>query len=508
MPWSSHISSLLARDGPVTADITITSSFSEPIRLHRFLLASRSPYFQRKLADPETESWKFPPSIPIDALQIVIRYLYLGDIPRDVVSPNSHNTEEEVFKGIDKISKQLEIERLWQAILSINDRRMTRQRHQDEVELARQQMERFFVENVLRHKIVVDSRYANSVKWPVKNSIFADVLLRADEAGGDDLDDVLNELKMEGQDQLQGERTIRDELGIPIGPGAVDVPNDELDKKTSVLFPVHKAMLCRSPFFETMFSHAWMEGQDAEHLRVVKVDCAPEVLEMVLTFLYAERVECPLSLGLDLLYAADMLFLDRLKTKAAVLISTLGSGRRDGLADRTHAGATWNAGGGDEGEEEALNIYDVVHAAWDLKVQRLEEFAARFVAGRLEDYIDDPDFAELIRESAHRLSRREETDTIELLDDIRYYLGERFRMRFEDTGFEDLEEELAEGDDASLRASGDAEVLPRDDGVDGAGNVKTLDGLVVEDDFEADAINHEVLLGKLDAILERLNLDA
>ena len=40
------------------------------------------------------------------------------------------------------------------------------------------------------------------------------------------------------------------------------------------------------------------------------------------------------------------------------------------------------------------------------------------------------------------------------------------------------------------------------------GQVRTLDGGVVGDEFAGDAINYQILLGKIDALLERLNLDA
>jgi ankyrin repeat/BTB/POZ domain-containing protein 1 len=40
------------------------------------------------------------------------------------------------------------------------------------------------------------------------------------------------------------------------------------------------------------------------------------------------------------------------------------------------------------------------------------------------------------------------------------------------------------------------------------GQIRTLDGEIVTDEFAADAINYQVLLGKLDKLLERLKLDA
>ncbi len=86
------------------------------------------------------------------------------------------------------------------------------------------------------------------------------------------------------------------------------------------------------------------------------------------------------------------------------------------LIDRTHLETSQEQ----EVEVEPINVYDVIRAAWDLKVQRLEEFSARYLAFRLEDYIDEEDFEELIKESASRIQNRQETDSIELLDEYVY----------------------------------------------------------------------------------------
>jgi hypothetical protein len=40
------------------------------------------------------------------------------------------------------------------------------------------------------------------------------------------------------------------------------------------------------------------------------------------------------------------------------------------------------------------------------------------------------------------------------------------------------------------------------------GEIRTLDGEIAGDEFAADAINYQVLLGKIDSLLERLKLDA
>ncbi|KAI1324544.1 BTB/POZ domain-containing protein [Xylariaceae sp. FL0255] len=516
-PWAAYITSLLTRELPKTSDITLQMGDSETFQLHKFMLSARSPYFQKKLSEaPETVTWRLPQSIPVESFRVVLRYLYLGDVPRNVVDVWSSYTEDEVLTGIDKISKQLEIPKLWEAILSGNDRRLARQRHQDEVNRAQQQVAEFFRGRVIAHKMVVDTKKVSEVKWRHDNSIFADCLLRADV-------EVVGELQPEQAQELSS---------IPIGPGAEPrMQNGTSKPQKSTLYPAHKAMLIRSPYFEKMFTNPFLEAQEHEHLHIIKVDCPPEVLEIILQFLYTEQVDCPLELALDLLYASDMLFLDKLKNKAAVLISSLGSGNNNVLVDRTHG-----AGNDTEIEVEPINVFDVIHAAWDLRVQRLEEFAARYLATRLEDYIDEEEFAELIQESAARVKNREETDTIELLDDIRYYLGERFRLRFEDAGLEDMLDESGEIDAEAVEALSSQLAAAKVNGVSaqepndklapevttishdpmsvGAeqtnanGAVRTLDGELAEDEFASDAINYQVLLHKIDVMLERLKLDA
>ncbi|KAK2026693.1 BTB/POZ domain-containing protein [Colletotrichum zoysiae] len=533
-PWAGHITSLLSKHVPKTADISLIAA-AQSFDLHKFLLAARTPYFRKKLADaPETTTWRLPPTLPLESFQVALRYLYLGEVPRDVLNARSTVTEEEVLTGIDKLSKHLEIDQLWEAILAGNDRRLARQRYEDEVKRAQGQVERFYREKVLGHKMVVETKRLADVKWRHDNSIFADCLLCAHEPEGDETDNDADG----ADDDDDDDNNVVHLNGIPLGP----TPNGDGPKRRprkSVVYPVHKAMIIRSPYFETMFSSEFKEAQGSEHLHVVSVDCAPDVLEIVLTFLYTEKVDCPLDLALDLLYTADMLFLDKLKTKAAQAISTLGSGNANVWADRTHAPAAAAAAADKEGqpeEVEPVNIYDVIHAAWDLRVQRLEEFAARYLADRLEDYIDEPEFAELIKESAERIRDRQETDTIELLDDIRYYLGERFRLRFEDANLDEMmdeegeidaavaetlaaqsERQADEKDEPAAAAAAAAAATPREvapavplaeDGGEDDGGFKTLGGEVAEDEFASDAINYQILLGKIDAVLGRLKLDA
>ena len=383
----------------------------EQFHLHKFLLSARSPYFSRKLsAAPDTTFWKLPPTVSPVSFGLAIKYLYLGEVPSDVGGgPGTGYSEDEILEGIDKISKQLEVRGLWYSILESGDRRLVRQRRTDEVEKGRNQLGTWFADNVLRHKVTIDKDKAEGLRWDRNNAIFADVLLRADEP------EVTDSLEAHSAPtQTQAVRSPLEPLNsIPVGPipQASHSPSRFRRPRKSTLFPAHRAMIIRSEFFSTMFSSAFREAQDTEHLQIIPIDCSPEVLEVVLTFLYTEKTNIPLDIAIDVLFAADLLLIEKLKMKAAVVISTLGNGSMSQISTRLDISVD------DHEEQEELDIYDVVRAGWMTRVPRLEEFGARYIAYRLEVYIVEEDFAELVKESAQRIKGRQETDTIELLDE-------------------------------------------------------------------------------------------
>ncbi|KAK2853237.1 hypothetical protein FQN49_005272 [Arthroderma sp. PD_2] len=568
-PFAAHITSLLSREHPQTTDIEVTAA-GETFRLHKFILSARSPYFHKKLtAAPEATAWRLPLTIPPPAFSAGIRYLYFGEAPKDLRSgPGAGGfTESEIFEGIDRIAKHLELRSLVDTILESGDRRLARQRRSDEVSKGRNQLEAWFQENIAKHKMVVDTDKANEVKWARGNAIFADVLLRADE------DHIEEENPQEAENgQISNHGDVQGE--IPIGAfSRLSVSSHKRQpKRKSVIFPAHRAMLLRSEFFLVMFSSSFREAQVTDNLQVVSIDCTPEVLEIVLRFLYTEKADFPLEIAVDVLFAADLLLIEKLKTKAAVLISTLGSGNMASLAkspgNRTpgtsnqHIPTSEGEGLGDDGD--LIDIYEIIRAGWLMRIQRLEEFAARYLAYRLEEHIDSPEFEQLVIESAERIEVRQETDSIELIDDIRYYLSERFRLRFEDSGIDMLDsernpdkidpvEEKPKAPSTAIPSSispgtaingnlpsptplktppssngqlGEVDLVQRreqhkganlgapngqengENGqANGSGVIRTLDGQVAGDEFSRDAINYEHLLNKLDQLLEKLGLD-
>ena len=311
-----------------------------------------------------------------------------------------------MLKGIDKLGRQLEIPHLFEGILACEDRRLARQLRSDEIKRGLTQMRDWVKNNIVKNKLRVDTAHASSVKWDRSNSVFADVLLRADEEEAE-----------VGLEELSDRKAVSND--IPIGPARDPLTTSRMSKHNhkSILFPTHKAMLIRSKYFSIMFSSDFREAQETPYLQIITVDFSPPVLEIVLTFLYTETVDIPLDLAIETVYAADMLCLDKLKMKAAVIVSTLGDSTtppgKGGKAKRKTKINFEVA----SSSNDAMNIYDVIRAGWQTRLPRLEEFSARYIANRLENFIDEEEFVELVMESAERINDRQETDTIELIDE-------------------------------------------------------------------------------------------
>lgn len=537
-PLAAHISSLLTKHQPQTSDIVLNTTTTS-LKLHKFILAIRSPFFKRKLSvSPETSAFRLPSNIPAESLAIAVRFLYLGDLPSEITVPlHSRFTENDILIGVDKLSRLLELPEMWDRLIEGGDRRQARQKRADDVSFARDQIQAWLHDKIFKHKIVIDSDKVDSLRFAGVNGVFADVLLSAEQEEAD-------ELEILQYDGHENNRNLgEDHRGLPIGPFAtinrLDAPVRAV--RTSTLYPVHRAILIRSEYFHTMFTSSFQEAIlpiPESVLQVIKVNCGSDTLETILTYLYTERIDIPLELSFELLVTADELLIDVLKTKAAVAISTLGS---KGSFDQPKDGSD-----GSESDRRSLSIFDVVRAGWLTRVPRLEDFGAKYIADRLEDYIDVAEFEDIIRESAHRVVARQETDTIELLDEIRYYLGERFRLRFENIGREAMMDEEASPDRDTIMSpftnfpqldDGDDNrdddafmATPQDTGplLESAGimadqkglgigqadkgfsmaGVRTADSELAGDEFATHAFDYEILLDKIDRLLERLRLDA
>ncbi|KAI9891918.1 MAG: hypothetical protein M1814_002303 [Vezdaea aestivalis] len=477
-PLVAHMSSLLTMEQPNTKDCTFVYKGSEHV-LHKFLLAARSPSFAEMLENAlvpqvciEIPDESFG-DVPTESLAWVFRHLYLDDLSVDWARILS--ADRLVAKGADAICNGLEMSSMFGLFAESSDgemiwcepqkrdRNFLRERTREEAGRAAGELERWCEENVFKKVIELKPEEVEDFSMNYRNPTYADVLLRVDIYDKDEDDEDFEE----GPDPE------------PIG---------------SWLYPCHRAMLIRSEYFRTMFSSGFKEAQKADHLHIITVDCSPEVLEIVILYLYSEKTEVPLRWAVELLFTADSLFIPRLKAKAAAIIDTLGDSK---------SGKTYREPGVQVDEWKGINVYEVLRVGWFMKIDRLESFAARYFAYHLEDYVNEEDFADLVKESAARIKNREATDTIELIDDIRYYLDERFRMRFEESGLPVME--MATLQTGKEFIDNTLEVEGRDTTAEDPCNDQTE---TLRDAFGQQAIDFRDLLGALDSLLESLDLDA
>jgi len=207
------------------------------------------------------------------------------------------STRTASLPGIQEISQLLQIPQLFSSIKEDMDRRRLRQIRSEELEKARDELEKWFRDNVLGNKIVVDSDKVSEIRWDHDNSIFADVLLRAHNDYGFD---------------VPSDDSSHNTIGTPstTSTSTSTSPSPSQSPKQSTIYPVHKAILLRSDYFLTMFSSSFLEAQPSKHLHIITVDCSPLVLETILTFLYAERSDFDLHVALDVLFTADQLLIE------------------------------------------------------------------------------------------------------------------------------------------------------------------------------------------------------
>ncbi|KAK9378734.1 uncharacterized protein V2V93DRAFT_374895 [Kockiozyma suomiensis] len=376
-PFAAHFASLLRMQEPATADIRFTHTLlDDPLLAHRFVLAARSSVLRKRFEN----AWRsksiiaLAPAIDPHAFEIVLRFLYVADISATPFS---------LIKPVQSAARKLELPGLLAAVspasADLSARRRRELRNAD-MHTAQDDFERF-----------------------VRN-------------------DVISAVRVYLQSDYQADK---DACACVPPESTADILLAVNDRQSVFLYPTHRAVLIRSEYFLTMFTSLFSEGiyctpntsasspistpstSGLRQLPVISLNASCDVAEIILTYLYADRVDIPGSIALDVLYCADELLIDKLKSLASVVLSS---------------------------NDEILpaDIYDILRAGWATRMDRLERFAAKYFANNLSSFIVQPDFADIVAESARRIRFRDETDTIEIIDDIRFYLTQKFGIIFEE----------------------------------------------------------------------------
>ncbi|XP_075852057.1 ankyrin repeat and BTB/POZ domain-containing protein 1 [Microcebus murinus] len=167
-------------------------------------------------------------------------------------------------------------------------------------------------------------------------------------------------------------------------------------------FPCHKAFFCgRSDYFRALLDGHFREteeepGASGDPQTVALSGVSPETFAHVLRYVYSDHTELPPEAAYDVLGAADMYLLPGLKRLC---------GRS--LAQLLH-------------EDTVVGVWRVAKL---FHLARLEDTCAQFMAKVLDKLVGREDFAEAVREEAAAVASRQETDSIPLVDDIRFHVA-------------------------------------------------------------------------------------
>ncbi|KAI8884319.1 hypothetical protein K501DRAFT_182571 [Backusella circina FSU 941] len=349
--------------------------YAHQFRAHRFVLAARSHYFHKHLADRWRDHYeiKLQRSLVLPgSFLAILRYIYTGHLG---------DLDPDVLENMAFASKHLELTDLQtkceQELLDDDDKRDAHKAHsKKEIDRVRSDFEQFYKQ--LSGTFIYAERQDNA--WTMRSTF-----------------------------PEQG-TTVTDPTTV-FADIVVQIDN--------VLFPAHKVCLCRSEFFNMMLSNPFHEAdiketpiyyneqQTSLFLQVVELhSIQPETFLYIQEYLYTDRCTIPTQEAFDVMLAADMLLLDKLKSIAAIALTSQ--------------------------PKPVMDIYDMIRTAVQLNVDRLEQYCIKYFAEHLEDYIQEEAFLELIKESAESIKMRQETDSIPFLDDLRYFLSKIYCIADED----------------------------------------------------------------------------
>lgn len=359
-PFAAHLTALRRGNLPLSTFDIMFGSKTAVLEAHKFLLAARSPYFRERLKTPE---WRGKASINVQQaanhLELVLKYIYVDNLDTEL-------TESEL-RDLIRITEKFQLPLLAGYYLDAQEV-SKRERQQSQSRLAQADLEAYVKEEVIGRSWRINAPCLDALEV-ARSYLIRDPLVLADAL-----------------------------LAVPTEDGA-----------WSKVYPVHKSMLIKSEYYLTAFTSGFAETY--EDVPVFSLSTTPEVAEIMLTFLYVDRVEIPRTLALEVLELASFLLLSKersLKSLAAISITN------------------------NEAElPPDTDIYSILRIAWQTETPRVEQYVAKYLARHLDDFLYKDEFKEIIKESADRISNRQETDTIELVDDIRFYLTEAYGIYLE-----------------------------------------------------------------------------
>ncbi|XP_069684388.1 ankyrin repeat and BTB/POZ domain-containing protein 1-like isoform X2 [Periplaneta americana] len=162
-------------------------------------------------------------------------------------------------------------------------------------------------------------------------------------------------------------------------------------------FYCHKVFFCgRSEYFNALLRDHFSETTDDDGNTVVIVrNVSVEAFAAVVYYIYTNIVQVREEHVLDVLYAADMYLLPGLKRGCGTILGNCLS---------------------------IKNVVSRLRTARLFQLPQLEDQCTRFISLHIDEIVHDEGLHDLIMQDATEVKGRQETDSIPVIDDIRYHI--------------------------------------------------------------------------------------
>ncbi|KAI2810039.1 Ankyrin repeat and BTB/POZ domain-containing protein 1 [Blomia tropicalis] len=174
---------------------------------------------------------------------------------------------------------------------------------------------------------------------------------------------------------------------------------DIIFKIQNSYFYCHKIFFCgRSDFFRSLLADYFSESNETiDGKRVFfLLDISIPIFDALASYIYTNFTLLSVLNAFELLMHSDVYLLNSLKKFCA---NTLGSYISE------------------------VNVIDLIKLSRMLNLPKLESTAVEYIANNLEQFIDNQHFHDLVVSDAQNVKERQETDTIDIIDDMRYFLN-------------------------------------------------------------------------------------
>ncbi|GAU91949.1 hypothetical protein RvY_04105 [Ramazzottius varieornatus] len=164
-------------------------------------------------------------------------------------------------------------------------------------------------------------------------------------------------------------------------------------------FHCHKAFVCnRSEYLRALVSDHFHESKVNEAgVPIVELhNISVSTFVAIIFFMYQDFATVSVENVMDVVATAEEFFLPGLKKLCGAVIAE---------------------------NLDSSCVLPVLKTARVLRLPRLETACIEYIANNLEASIRDPALSDLIVEDANEVKNREDTDTIDIIDDIRYFIS-------------------------------------------------------------------------------------